>query len=269
MSPLRIIFIAVSVVFITKMGFAASVSGSVKKGNDFYRKGQYDQALMHYNEAYVDAPDSDIVNFDIGAASYQKGDYEKAIEAFNKALVSDNPGIEEKAAYNIGNSKYRLGRLLKEKKDLGSAANLYRQALDYYKQAIELNPKNINAKYNHEFVERELKALLDKLKQQEEKPEGSGQKEKEEQKEQEEYAQPDASKEEQKEEGESEEQTAQGEEQKEEEAEGQKLKEGEQKEMSEEEARMILERYNQEGQLLDNMSLDSKARHYLPVLKDW
>ena len=155
--------------------YASSASSSVKKGNRLYHEGQYEEALKYYNKAEADMPDSDVVNLNKGAALYQSGDYDKAIEDFTKSLLSDNAGIEEKAAYNIGNSKFRLGRL-RVNTDLPSAINLYRQALDYYKRSIELNQDNADAKYNYEFVEKELEILLDKLKQQQQSGQDSQQK---------------------------------------------------------------------------------------------
>ncbi len=262
-----ILFYAMLFMFYPIRCYAVSANKSVKQGNRLYHEGKFDEALKYYNEAKVDMPDSDVVNFDIGTALYQKQDYKKAIDAFNKALLSDNPEIEEKAAYNIGNSKYRLGKL-KKNTDLASAINLYREALDYYKRAIELNQDNTNAKYNHEFVEKELKVLLDNLKQQQEKGRQGNQ-----QKQQQEEAWTGVSEKEQQE------QKQQGagqgekkEEQKEEAlkpAESHKPEQNAQKEMSEEEARMILDRYNQQDRLPGNMNRNPRGRHYPPVLKDW
>ena len=268
------------------MPYALCVSApaSVKEANTLYRQGKFDEALKYYNEAKVDMPDSDVVNFNIGAALYQKGDYEKAIKAFNKALLSDNPKIEEKAAYNIGNSKYRLGTL-KKNTNLSSAVSLYREALDYYKRAIELNEKDINAKYNHEFVERELKILLDKLKQQFSSAKGSEDKQeqaqqdsqqKEGQEQGQQQAQASTSEQEEKEGEQKQQAVTQEEEEKseeekgaQEEVKGYQTEQGVQEEMSEEEARMILDRYDQQGQLLGNMNRDQRGRSYPRVLKDW
>jgi Ca-activated chloride channel family protein len=273
---LRTFLLAVSFVFIlVRMNFAASAPASVKKGNSLYHQGKYDEALKYYNEAEVDIPDSDVVNFNTGAALYQRRDYEKAIEAFTKALLSDNPGIEEKSAYNIGNSKFRSGKL-KENTDLASAVKFYREALDYYKRAIELNQKNTNAKYNHEFVERELKALLDKLKQQQEQSQQDSQ-QKQEQEQKQEQVQSATSELKQKEQERKQEEAAQEGEEKEgeqeeqapEQAKGYEPEQEVQEEMSEEEARMILDRYNQQDQSVGNMNRGVKGRRYPPVLKDW
>lgn len=164
----RIIFLCLCIFLFTQSPCLAlsSAKKSVKEANSLYRKGRLDEALAKYNDANVSLPDSDIVHFNMGAALYKKEDYQKAIEAFAKALTSEDKKIEADALYNLGNCKYKLGRL-KENTDLSEAVSLLRESLDYYKRAVEIDQKNTDGRFNHEFVERELKILLDKLKQQE------------------------------------------------------------------------------------------------------
>lgn len=149
----------------TPLAFAADSAKIVSGANKLYDAGKYDEALRSYNEAIAEDPDSYAINFNIGTAYFKKGEYEKAISAFEKALISSDKYLESKANFNIGNSKYKLGKL-KENTDLSNTVKLLREALDYYKRAIELDLKDSDAKLNHELVEKELKVLLDKLKQQ-------------------------------------------------------------------------------------------------------
>ncbi len=161
--------------------FAESAAKAVRKGNQLYKEKKYDEAIKNYNEAQITMPDSEVVNFDTGAALYKKGDYEKAMDSFIKGLTTEDPALESKANYNIGNSKYRQAEL-KENTELEVAIALCREALDYYKRAIELNEKDKDAKYNHEFVEKKLKTLLEKQKQsKEQRAKGKEQEEKKQQ----------------------------------------------------------------------------------------
>ena len=147
------------------LSYAASDTKSIKMGNIMYKKGKFDEALKYYNKAKIDAPNSAIVNFNTGTALYKKREYKKAIDSFISALSSAGPKLESKINYNIANAKYRMGRN-SVSTDLQKSINLYRDALSYYKRSIDLNSHDMNAKYNHELVERELKILLDKLKHQ-------------------------------------------------------------------------------------------------------
>jgi Ca-activated chloride channel family protein len=269
--------------------FSASASARVKKGNQLYYRGKFDRALKEYNQAGLDLPDSALINFDIGAALYKKGEYKKAIEVFTKALVTQDSRLEAKASYNIGNSNYRMGRL-KINTDLQEAINLYRQALDYYKRAIELDQKNMDAKYNHEFVERELKGLLDRLQKHKEQS-GQTQSQAQNKKQMQGAKQPqgatgssERSKQEQSS-GQNQQQPspatkAQSAEQRSAQAKAGKVGEGSQaqsapeaaqaeKEMSEQEARMILERYGRREAPANIKGNNRTQRYYPEVLKDW
>jgi len=139
----------------------ATVSGDIKKGNSLYREEKYDEAVEKYRSALDKAPASDIVNYDAGAAYYKKKAYKDAEGYFTKALATDDPGLEGKANYNIGNAKYRQGEPL-ERSDVSGAIKLYEEALDHYKRAIDIDGKDEDAKFNYEFV----KEKLNKLKQQ-------------------------------------------------------------------------------------------------------
>ncbi len=148
------------------IAFAQGPATIVKRGNRRYTKNDFDQALKLYNQAQSAAPDSAEIDFDIGTAQYKKGDYQSAVSSFEKASATKDRDLEAKALYNIGNSKYKMG-LLKENTNLAETVALMRESLDYYKRSIDLNSKDRDPKINHELVEKQLKVLLDKLKEQE------------------------------------------------------------------------------------------------------
>ncbi len=158
--------------------FAEDGPGLVRKGNNSYKQKQYDQALKFYNEAQIKSPGTPEIEYNIGIAQYEKGDYPSAVESFEKATFSKDKVLESKANFNIANSKYRLGKL-KENTDLQETVGLLRQSLDYYKRAVELNSKDMDSRINHELVEKELKRILDKLKQEQDKQKEQSGKDKE------------------------------------------------------------------------------------------
>ena len=145
--------------------FAKDAHQAVSQGNKLYKEDKLEQALKSYDEALKLKPDSAIVNFNRGDVYFKKGDFNSAVSDFEKALLSEDKLLESQASYNIGNSKYQLGKL-KENTDLASCAKLLGQALDYYKRALDLNSQDEDAKFNHELVEEELKAIRNKLKSQ-------------------------------------------------------------------------------------------------------
>jgi Ca-activated chloride channel family protein len=274
------------------VSLAEDSPGLLEKGNRLYKQKKYDEAIKLYNEAQIKSPDSPEISYNIGIAQYKKEDYEPAISHFEKATVSRDRMLEAKANFNIGNAKYKLGKL-KENTDLNQTIELLRQGLDYYKRAIELDPKDEDAKINHELVEKELKALMDKSKQQQDKQKGQaeekqgnrGQEEQEEQKERpqgetgsgkQEDARKDSGAAKQEESGSEDEkeqepgvvagaEKAGGEKQPGQEETAMAEERGQ---MSEEEANMLLDGYRQEESSAGKLEDRGKGR-FADVLKDW
>jgi Ca-activated chloride channel family protein len=270
--------------FMPAFGYAATPGQQINAANKFYRQEKFDEALQKYNEANTTLPDSDIINFNIGAALYKKGDYLKAQDAFTKALISANKKLEADALYNIANCKYKSGKL-KENTDLSVAVGLMRESLDYYKRAIELDQKNEDARFNHEFVERELKILMDKLKQQQSKQEKQqnqqGQKQEQQQQEQQQNQTKSSAKKEQTDKEQKNEQAEQDQKQNQQKQEKEKSQEkktaaketreqnNENKELSPEAVRMLLERYGHDETAPNYMDKQTQSDYDNQVLKDW
>jgi len=120
----------------------------VKEGNKYYAQGKFDQALNKYQDALIDNPESPEIHFNIGDALYKKKKYEEALKSYQKALATEDALLQSKAYYNIGNTLYRLGRLP--------------ESILAYKKALEINPNDMDAKYNLEFVRNKLKQNLKK-----------------------------------------------------------------------------------------------------------
>jgi len=93
-----------------------------------------------------------------GVGLYRERQYPKAADSFSNALVTKEPDLEAKANYNIANSKYKEAKALGPGKE-GTAIRLYKEALDYYKRSMELDQADEDAKFNYEFVQKELKSL--------------------------------------------------------------------------------------------------------------
>lgn len=156
--------------------FASSPQNLIKKGNAFFKKGKYNEALEQYTKARIKLPADAGLNYNIGNINYKKNDYDKAIELFQKALEGKDEKLKEMAYYNIGNCYF-------QKED-------FINAIEFYKKALELNPSDEDAKINLELARKKLKDQAKKekqeqqqqMKQKEEKQESLEEKKKEEQK---------------------------------------------------------------------------------------
>ena len=160
---IRVVVVVLCIIFIAWMNPEADKAG---EGNRLYHKKLYDEAIATYTETLIALPGSPRLHFNIGDAAYKKGNYKEAVKSFEKAeLLASDPKLEGKIYYNLGNCKYRQGRL-KENTNVGKAIDIYRKALEYYKQAMDRYPKDSDIKFNHEFVERRIKELLEAQTQQ-------------------------------------------------------------------------------------------------------
>ena len=152
------------------LGFGNPGASQVKEGNRLYGEKKYDQAIRQYQQGLTILPDSPAIRFNIGAAEYRKNAYDRSSALFNQVLQTGDESLTGAAAYNLGDALYREGKLL--------------DALKAFKQAIQLNPKDADAKFNYEFVGLMLKEQEQKKQQQKQDQK------KEEQKQEEQSAEP-------------------------------------------------------------------------------
>lgn len=156
----------------------------VHRGNDFYERGKYAKALEYYKKALNQAKNSDIVNFNLGAAFYKMQDYDQALKHFHQALLSENDALRQKTQYNLGNTFYQKG-IAHEPTNLPFAIQSLEQGLDFYERAIALNPEDLKARHNYEFVQEEILRLKEKMQQQQQQQQQKKEQEQREQEQQE------------------------------------------------------------------------------------
>lgn len=164
----RILILAI-LVLSSPCVWAASKASDVKQGNSLYNQQKYAQALEKYNSALDRAPESPIINFNAGAALYKNGEYEKAISHFEKSLLSDDPKLQAKGHYNLGNTFYKLGKN-KESSQLTVAVKLLEDSKSHLEKALQLNPNDQDVKFNLGVVQKELEKIEEKKRYQKGQP---------------------------------------------------------------------------------------------------
>jgi tetratricopeptide (TPR) repeat protein len=126
-------------------GIAQDVDKSLlNKGLQAYANADYEQSAEAFAAALNRAPQHPLLNFNYGAALYKKGDVAGAQKAFEAALAADDPTLKRDAYYNLGNALF--------------LAEKYQEAIEAYKAALKLSPKDRESKYNLELAQRKLKA---------------------------------------------------------------------------------------------------------------
>ena len=133
----------------------------------------YEQAIERYADLRRLMPEAPELPYNMGVAAYRDGDLDRAAEYFGEALaLAEDLPLRSKSAYNLGTTAY--ARNLQPAAapgaedpgaQLDGAIEELRQALGHYRQAIDADPANADAKANAELAYRRLKRL-EELRQQ-------------------------------------------------------------------------------------------------------
>lgn len=129
--------------------FAVDGEKDGRRGNELYAQDQFDLAAEAYESGITslaaDAPALlryGLLN-NLGAALLKAGDVERSGEVFARALDSAPEAADvARTTYNAGNAAF--------------AASDLEAALAQYRKSLLTDPDNEDAKYNYEYVKRQL-----------------------------------------------------------------------------------------------------------------
>ncbi|MDX9701647.1 MAG: tetratricopeptide repeat protein [Candidatus Auribacterota bacterium] len=141
---------------------------AVKDANMLYDQQLYDEALQKYMDIQVEHPGEPILDFNIGNTLYKQQRFDEALEHYEKAVLNADQSLRARTNYNIGNTFYQKALQTETTGKLDESINLMREAVEYFKSALNQQPDDPDTKYNIEFVQQEIKRLLDKIKEQQE-----------------------------------------------------------------------------------------------------
>lgn len=127
---------------------AQSTRKRVEEGNQLYTDKKYDQALTKYQDALLSNPENKRIQYNVGNTLYWKKKYEEALQEFQKVIGTQELPLEQQTYFNMGNTMYRLGKLP--------------ESILAYQQALKMDPNDMDAKYNLEYVRRKLKENAEK-----------------------------------------------------------------------------------------------------------
>ncbi|HVZ95443.1 MAG TPA: VWA domain-containing protein [Chitinophagaceae bacterium] len=127
--------------FLTSSADAQNVNKQIFKGNEAYKKNNFDAAENNYRNALKISPEDAIANFNLGNTLYRKDNADEAVQSYDNTIQSAHDNItKEKAYYNKGVA-YQKDKKLPE-------------CINAYENALMLNPKDEDARQN---LERALK----------------------------------------------------------------------------------------------------------------
>ncbi len=134
------------IVFLASAGavYAQPDRRDVRKGNRDFRKEEWKSAEIDYRKALVKDSSSLAANYNLANTLYKMGDVEQAAKVYDS--LKDSAPESEIAAdwhYNRGNA----ASVLKD----------WQAAVDAYRQALLLNPSDMDAKENYIYAREMLK----------------------------------------------------------------------------------------------------------------
>jgi len=149
--------------------FALSACGNSaeklnNEGNEAYVQQAYEEALASYQSAQLENPELVEPHYNAANTLYRAGDYAGALEEIQMALALADGGekgqpleIAQASFFNAGNSSYNTQEL--------------EAAVDAYRQALLLNPDDLDAKYNLELALQQQQQQEQEQEQQEQEQE--------------------------------------------------------------------------------------------------
>ncbi len=115
-----------------------------RDGNKAYVDGDFQGAEIHYRRALETNPDFRESLFNLGDAVYKQEKGEEAAKIFS-GLAADSlaaPALQSAASFNAGNMML-MGQKIE-------------QAIEFYKQALRIDPTDMQAKYNLAYAKKLL-----------------------------------------------------------------------------------------------------------------
>jgi Ca-activated chloride channel family protein len=122
-----------------------------------YRKGDYQKARREYDALLQGKPDDPRYQFNAGAAAYRTSDFTNAVNRFEATLASPDLKLQEKAYYNLGNTRYQMGY---RAQDPQVKLKQWQQALTDYTSALKLDATDTNAASNLQYVKTKVEELM-------------------------------------------------------------------------------------------------------------
>jgi Ca-activated chloride channel homolog len=129
----------------------------IRDGNKLYESKKYSDAEVAYRKSLEKNKESFAGNYDLGNAYYKQQKFDEAQSQFQKSLQSKNLSQEEKSKiyHNLGNT------LLEAKK--------FPESIEAYKNALRMNPKDNDTRYNLAYAQSMLQQQQQQQDQQQNK----------------------------------------------------------------------------------------------------
>ncbi len=169
---------------------AAGDAVTLKEAGRALEEKRYDDALKLYEQARALDPQAAEIPYNMGVAAYRKGDLDQAAQLFDQArMLATDPALRARAAYNLGTTAYRKSIAQPEDAPQAQAAmqqasNELSQAIEHFRETIDADPTDMDARVNGELAWRWLEQLKEMQKRQPQQQQGQEQEQQQDQEQQ-------------------------------------------------------------------------------------
>jgi DNA polymerase III gamma/tau subunit len=147
---------------------ADSAREALRQGNRLFGDSKYTEAVNKYNEALVEQPEALEPKFNKANGYYRMDDLGEAMDLYQEvAAGSKNMGLVAAAKYNLGNCFFQRGSRQRDS-DLQKALEDMKTSITWWRQVLDIDPKNEKAARNIEVARLTIKDIMDQLKKQQE-----------------------------------------------------------------------------------------------------
>ena len=165
----KTIFLFLCTVITCYFSRAQKAETDIYKGNEFYRKQQFDKAAEAYRQALTKDPASTIANYNTGNANFRQNKLDEAVGSFDNTINhSPDKNFQQQAYYNKGVALSKLQKL--------------EESIDAWKSALRLNGDDKETRENLEKALRELRKKQEEEKKKDDKKQPKKEKEKQKEK---------------------------------------------------------------------------------------
>ncbi len=160
---------------------AESDAGTLRDAGRALAEKRYDDALKLYEQARAIDSQAAEIPYNMGVAAYRKGDLDQAAQLFDQArMLATDPALRAHSAYNLGTTAYRKSISQPEGAPEAQAAmqqarEELSQAIERFRETIDADPTDMDARVNGELAWRWLEQLKEMKKQQQQQQQGQQQ----------------------------------------------------------------------------------------------
>ena len=146
--------IIVILVLLTVSLNATAQRHELRSGNRNYNKGHYEQAETDYRRAMSKDSSDFRGHYNLANSLYRQERYDDAAKHFEQASVQSGLNDHQRAQtlHNLGNSQFKAAQQAEPQQQIQGL----KQAVHNYQEALKLEPKRDDTRYNLAYARRLL-----------------------------------------------------------------------------------------------------------------